>query len=133
MSKKTFHKSLMKTIIFFYTLNEFLKSSKENQQSKTLSLLSNIYQLPFQCKRQIVENLAFLSNTTNDFVKIMPVCLEEICNRHNCSIKLISNNDDIDEIVFEFKFMTKNLKQAALRDSDLHLTKQSYNQLIMLQ
>ena len=133
MSRGTSHKSLMEAITLLYMLNECPESPKENQQSKTLSLLSSIYQLFFQRERQIVENLAFLSNITNDSVRVMAVCLEEARDRHSCSIRLTSNNGDIDEVVLGFKLMAKILEQAASRSSDLHLAKQSYNQLIMFQ
>lgn len=77
MSKGTSHRNLMKAITLLYMLNECLESPKENQHSKTLSLLSSIYQLPFLREKQIVKNLAFLLNTTNDSVRVMAVRLEK--------------------------------------------------------
>ena len=85
----------MEAITFLYMLNECPESSKNNQQSKTLSILSNIYQLSFQREKQIVKNLAFLSTITNDFVRVMAVCFEKTRDRRNCTIRLTSNNGDI--------------------------------------
>lgn len=120
MSRDTSHKSLMKAITLLYMLNECLESSKDNQQSTTLSVLSSIYQLSFQREKQIVKNLTFLSATSNDSSKIMTICLEKARDRRSCTIRLISNNDNIDEIMLEFKRMTKLLKQEASKD--LHST-----------
>ena len=50
----------------------------------------------------------------------MTICFEKNRNRRNCTIRLISNNDDIDKITIEFKFMTKILKQEISRN--LHFT-----------
>ena len=115
MSRGTTHKSLMEAITLLYMLNECPESPKENQQSKTFSVLSSIYQLPFQREKQIVEDLAFLSATTNDSANVTAVCLEEACDRRSCTIRLTSNNGDIDEVVHGFKLIAKILEQGALR------------------
>lgn len=115
MSKGTSHKSLMEAVTLLYTLNEYPESPKDNEPSKALSVLSSIYQLPFQCEKQIVENLAFLSTTTHDSARVTTVCLEKARDRRNCTIRLTSNNGDNDEIVLEFKLMAKILEQAASR------------------
>ena len=109
----------MEAITLLYMLNECPESPKDNQQSKTLSVLSSIYQLPFQREKQIVENLAFLSATKNDSARVMAVCLEEGRDRRNCTIRLTSNNGDIDEVVLGFKLMAKILEQAASRGLQL--------------
>jgi len=120
MFRDTSHKSLMKTITLLYMLNECFESSKDNQSSKALSVLSSIYQLLFQCEKQIVKNLMFLSATTHNSTRVTTICLEKARDRRSCTIRLTSNNDDIDEIVLEFKLMTKILKQAVSRD--VHFT-----------
>jgi len=63
-----------------------------------------------------VKNLAFLSATTHDSARVTAICLEKARDRRDCTIRLTSNNDDIDEIVREFKLMGKILEQAASRD-----------------
>ena len=80
MSRGTPHKSLMESITLLYMLNECPESPKDNQQSQTLSVLSSIYQLLFQREKQIVENLAFLSATTNDSARVMAVALRKPVN-----------------------------------------------------
>ena len=120
MSRGTSHKSLMETITLLYMLDACPESPKDNQQPKTFSVLSSIYQLPFQCEKQIVENLAFLSATTNDSAKVIAVCLEEARDRCSCTIRLTSNNGDVDEVVPGFKLMAKILEQGASRG--LHTT-----------
>ena len=62
-----------------------------------------------------MENLAFLSATTNDSARVMAVCLEEARDRGSCKIRLTSNTSDIDEVVLKFKLMAKILEQAASR------------------
>lgn len=115
MSSGTPHESLKETITLLSMLNECPESPKENPQSKDLSMLSSIYQLPFQRERQISESLAFLSATTHDSTKVMAVCLEEAHDGRSCTIRLTSNNGDIDEVVLGFKLMAKILEQAASR------------------
>ncbi|KAL9124814.1 MAG: hypothetical protein Q9217_005900 [Psora testacea] len=115
MSRGTSHKSLMEAITLLYMLNKCPESPKDNQQSETLSVLSSIHQLPFQREKQIVENLAFLSATTNDSAKVMAVCLEEARDRRSCTIRLTSNIGDIDEVMLGFKLMAKILEQGASR------------------
>ena len=115
ISRGTSHKSLMEAITLLYMLNEYPETPKDNQQPKTVSVLSSIYQLPFQREKQIVENLAFLSASTDDSARIMAVCLEEARDRRSCTIRLTSNNGDVDEVVLGFKLMGKILEQAASR------------------
>lgn len=115
MSRSTSHKSLMEVITLLYMLNKCPECPKDNQQSKTFSVVSSLYQLPFEREKQIVENLAFLSATTSDPARVMAVCLEEGRDRRSCTIRLTSNNGDIDEVVLGFKFVAKTLEQGASR------------------
>ena len=48
----------------------------------------------------------------------MTIYFEKNRDRRNCTIRLISNNDDIDEITIKFKFMTKFLKQKMCKIDD---------------
>ncbi|KAL9609458.1 MAG: hypothetical protein Q9167_005787 [Letrouitia subvulpina] len=115
MSRNTSQKSLMEAITLLYMLDECPETAKENQQSNSFSVLSSIYQLPFQREKQIVEDLAFLSATTHDPTKVMAVCLEEARDRRSCTIRLTSNNGDIDKVMHGFKLMAKILEQSASR------------------
>ena len=115
ISRGTSHKSMMEAITLLYMLNEYPEIPKDNQQPKTISVLSSIYQLPFQREKQIMENLAFLSVTTDDSAKVMAVCLKEARDRRSCIIRLTSNNGDVDKVVLGFKLIGKILEQAASR------------------
>jgi hypothetical protein len=115
VSRGTSHKSVMEAITLLHMLNECPESPKDNQQPQTPSVLSPIYQLPFQREKQIVENLAFLSATTNDSARVMAVCLEEARDRRSCTIRLNSNAGDVDEVLLGFKLVAKILEQAASR------------------
>ena len=117
MSRDKSHKSLMEAITLLYMLDKCPESPKDNQPPQALSVLSSIYQLPFQHEKQLVESLAFLSATTDDPDRFMAVCLEEARDRGSCRIRLTSNIGDIDEVVFGFKLMAKVLEQAASRGS----------------
>jgi hypothetical protein len=117
MFRSTSHKSLMQIIALLYMCNQFLESSKDNQLSQSLSILSVLYQLSFQREKKIVNNLTFLSATRNDSSKVITICLEKARDRDNCTIRLTFNTDDLDEIVYEFNLMTRILKRTASRDT----------------
>ncbi len=97
----------MKIVTLLYMLNQFPESSKDNQQSQALSIL---HQLSFQREKKIVDNLTFLSATTDNSTRIMTICLEKARDRSSCTIQLTSNIDDLDEIVYEFKLIARILK-----------------------
>ena len=119
MAQTVPHKSLMETITLLYMLNEYPEYPKEHRQSENFSVLSSIYQLPFQREKQIVENLAFLSATTNDSANVVAVCLEEARDRRSCIIRLTSNNGDVDEVMHWFRLIAKILEKGSSRG--LHL------------
>ncbi len=68
----------MKVVTLLYMLNQFPESPKDNQQPQALPTL---HQLSFQREKEIVDNLAFLSATTDDSTRVMAVCLEEARDR----------------------------------------------------
>lgn len=76
---------------------------------------SSIYQLPFLREKQIVEDLAFLSATTDDSANVVAVCLEEARDRRSCTIRLTSNNGDIDRVMRGFMLIAKILENGASR------------------
>ncbi|KAL8822476.1 MAG: hypothetical protein Q9191_006787 [Dirinaria sp. TL-2023a] len=116
ISRTTPHKSLKEAITLLSMLNEYPECPKENQP-KDFSVLSSIYQLSFQHEKQISENLAFLSDTTHDSAKVMAVCLEEARDGRSCTIRLTSNNGDVNKVVLGFKLMATILEQGASRVS----------------
>ena len=115
MFRSTSHKSLMEAVTLLYVLNQFPESPKDNQQPQALSILSTLYQLPFQLEKEIVDNLAFLSATTNDSTRVMAVCLEEGRDHSSCTIRLTSNTGDLNEVVYGFQLIARILERAALR------------------
>ena len=121
MSKGTSHKSLMETITLLYMLNQIPESPKDNQQPQALSILSTLYQLPFQREKEIVDSLAFLAATTNDSTRVMAVCLEEARDRSSCTIRLASNTGDLDEVVHGFKLIARILERAASTGMICHI------------
>ena len=130
MSRGTSHKSLMEAFTLLYMLDKCPESPKDNQPPQSLSVPSSKYQLPFQREKQIVENLAFLSATTDDPDRVMAVCLEEADDRGSCRIRLTSNIGDVDEVVRGFKLMAKVLEQAASRGSHFTFHEHSHLQLM---
>ncbi|KAL9116797.1 MAG: hypothetical protein Q9187_006674 [Circinaria calcarea] len=105
----------MEAIALLYMLNQFPESPKDNQPPQALSILSALYQLPFQREKEIVDNLAFLSVTRNDPSRVMAVCLEEARDRGSCTIRLTSNTSDLNEVVYRFNLMVRILERAASR------------------
>ncbi|KAL8924983.1 MAG: hypothetical protein Q9172_002412 [Xanthocarpia lactea] len=77
MSSGTSHKSLLETITLLYMLKECPESPKDYQQSNSLSVLSSIYQLPFQREKQIVENLAFLNKNKSMLITLLDTAIED--------------------------------------------------------
>jgi len=110
--RSTYHESLMKVVTLLYMLNQFPESPKDNQQPQALPTL---HQLSFQREKEIVDNLAFLSATTDDSTRVMAVCLEEARDRSSCTIRLTSNTDGLDEVVYGFKLIARILERAASR------------------
>ena len=104
----------METITLLYMLEQVPESPKDNQ-SKESAVLSNLYQLPFRCEKEIVENLTFISDTTNDSTRVTAVCLEEAHGHDHCTIRLTSNIGDLDEVLYGFKHMARILERAASR------------------
>ena len=103
----------MEAIALLYMINQFPESPKDNQLPQTLSTLSASYQLPLQREKEIVDNLAFLSATTNESTRVVAVCLEEARGRGSCTIRLTSNTGDLDEVMYEFNHMARILERAA--------------------
>jgi hypothetical protein len=64
-------------------------------------------------EKEIASNLAFLSATSDESLKIMAVCVKEYCNREGITIWIASNTRDLSAIVREFITLAKILEQAA--------------------
>jgi len=60
--------------------------------------------------------MAFLLATIDDSTRIITICLEKARNRSNCTIRLTSNIDNLDEVMYGFKLIARILERVALRD-----------------
>lgn len=118
-SKDTLDKSLMEAIALLHMINQCPESPKDNQPPKTLTNLSAAYQLSLQREKEIVDNLAFLSATTNDPTMVMAVCLEEARRGKSCTIRLTSNTGDLKDIVNGFNRIARILERAASRGTHI--------------
>ena len=105
----------MEAITLLYMLDKCPESPKDNEPTQWISLLSDSYQLPFQCEKEIVDSLAFLSATTKDSSRVMAVCIEEARDHSSCTIRLSSNTGNLDQVAYGFKLMAGVLQRAASR------------------
>lgn len=66
-------------------------------------------------EKEIASNLAFLSATSGDCLKVMAVCVEEHRNGEGTTIRIASNTGDISKVTNGFIMLAKVLEQAARR------------------
>ena len=72
-------------------------------------------QLPFEREKQLADDLAFISATTNDSRKVMAVGLEECPTENRLTIRLASNTGDLSKVRAGLEGIAKTLERAALR------------------
>lgn len=66
-------------------------------------------------EREIASNLAFLSATTDDSLKVMAVCIEEHRNRKGCTVRVSSDSGDFSMLMDGFRRLARVWEQAAQR------------------
>lgn len=66
-------------------------------------------------EREIASNLAFLSATTDNGLKVMAVCVEEHSNGEGITIRIASNTGDLSAVTSGFAMLARILEQAARR------------------
>jgi hypothetical protein len=66
-------------------------------------------------EKEIASNLAFLSATSDESLKVMAVCVKEHCNREGITIRIASNTGDLSAVIREFMTLARILEQAARR------------------
>ncbi|RDL35987.1 Uncharacterized protein BP5553_06599 [Venustampulla echinocandica] len=66
-------------------------------------------------EQEIASNLAFLSATSDDGLKVMAVCVEEHCNGKGITIRVASNSGDCSAVTNGFDKLAKVLEKAAGR------------------
>ena len=106
------HQRLIENITLLCMLNEIQGNPKEN------ILPSNddpARQLTFEREKEIVDNLAFLSATTDDSLRVMAVSAEEDSKQGELTIRIASNTGDLSMVEHGFKCIARILEQAALR------------------
>jgi hypothetical protein len=81
------------------------------QLQQTISRLQKLDELP----EEIASNLAFLSATTDESLKVMAVCVEEHYNGEGITIRIASNTGVLSAVIQEFMMLAKILEQAARR------------------
>ena len=120
MPATTSYRNLMEVIVLLYMLNQFPENERGNQQPQGLPM-SSLYQLPLQCEKEVVDNLAFLSATTNDSTRVTAVCLEESADHRSCIIRLASNTGNLDEVAHGLEHVARVLQQAASRGMQCYI------------
>jgi hypothetical protein len=72
-------------------------------------------QLSVVREREIACNLAFLSATSDDSLKVMAVCVEEHCNGRGITIWVAANTGDLSAVTTGFVRLARALEHAARR------------------
>jgi hypothetical protein len=72
-------------------------------------------QLSVVREKEIACNLAFLSATSDDSLKVMAVCVEEHCNGRGITIRVASNTGDLSAVTTGFVRLARALEHAARR------------------
>ncbi|KAI9654258.1 MAG: hypothetical protein M1829_000952 [Trizodia sp. TS-e1964] len=84
-------------------------------------------------EKEIASNLAFLSATSDESLKVRAVCVEEHPNGEEITIRIASNTGDLSAVVREFIVLAKILEKAAQREnSKAEDTEALFRQVIVL-
>ena len=107
-------KQLAENIILLHSLNEVPGKEKEcdlpaENQSRQLSIAR---------EKQLGDDFAFLSATTDDMSRVMAVGIEEEEDGTGMTIRLASNSGDLSSIRGEFERIGNILQEAASRSRD---------------
>jgi hypothetical protein len=103
---------LLQNITLLWTLNRIPEKPRENH---LVSRIDSTHRLTVERENEIVANLAFLSATTKDYLKVMAVCIEEDESGRAITIRVASNTGDMLELVTGFSRLARVLEQAARR------------------
>ena len=102
----------MEDITLLWVLNEVPETPLKNNPP---SILNSRRQLSVEREKEITENLAFLSATTEDSKRVTAVCIEEHTQEAGLTIRVASNAGNISEIEEGLKRIAKILEEAAAR------------------
>jgi hypothetical protein len=78
-------------------------------------------QLSVVREREIACNLAFLSATSDDSLKVMAVCVEEHCIGRGITVRVASNTGDLSAVTVGFIRLARALEHAARRGWHVYL------------
>jgi hypothetical protein len=103
---------LLQSISLFQMLDGVPEPPKENVlTSKT----DSTHSLSISREREIASNLAFLSATSDNNLRVMAVCIEEHCNGAEITIRVASNTGDLSKVIQGFEKIARVLEEAARR------------------
>ena len=95
---------MRQTISRLRTLNEVPEMSKENALHSGIDTTRH---MGISREKEIANNLAFLSATSNDCLKAMAVCVEEHRNGEGTTIRIALNTGDLSEVTNGFMMLAK--------------------------
>ena len=117
--EKSAQQRMIENITLLWTLNEVPELPKENAlKCKT----DETRQLIPERERQLVDNFAFISASTDDMLRVIAVCVEESSDQQGMTIRLASNTGDLTPVVEGFQVIARTLEKAALRGMNLLCT-----------
>jgi len=111
-------KRLLQNITLLWTLKNVLERPSENIVS---SGTESPHRLSLERENEIVSNLAFLSATTDDILKVMAVCVEEDDSGEAITIRIASNTGDLSAVVEGFNRLAGVLELAARRGQSFRI------------
>ncbi|KAH7378896.1 hypothetical protein BKA64DRAFT_765797 [Cadophora sp. MPI-SDFR-AT-0126] len=121
---------LQQSISNFRQLDELPDIPRENLVNLEIN---STRQLSVTREKEIACNLAFLSATSDDSLKVMAACVEERCNRKGIIIRVAANTGDLSTATAGFVRLAGVLEYAALRvRSKSEDTKEAFREVVSL-
>jgi hypothetical protein len=103
---------LQQSIINLQQVDEFPEKPRENILSREIDASR---QLSIVREKEIACNLAFLSATSDNSLKVMAVCIEEHSNERGITIRVASNTGDLSVVTAGLGSLARVLEEAARR------------------
>lgn len=110
-SSQAIRRRLAENCIFLFAVNEIPGKPEECE----LPAEDSSRQLPVVREKQLAEDFAFISASTDDMHKVMAIGLEEDSDRKGMTIRLASNTGDLSEVKEGFESIANILQRAATR------------------
>ncbi|TVY31847.1 hypothetical protein LSUB1_G008297 [Lachnellula subtilissima] len=109
----TSRQQLQQAITRLRRLNEVPELPEENLLISGAN--STSHSLSISRENEIASNLAFLSATSDDSLKVMAVCIEEHRGGDRTTIRIASNTGDLSAVTNGFRMLAQILEEAAWR------------------